>query len=484
MSLAGTPPRCGPSPLSQTLRSPATRAPHPSWRSRRLPYAVLATFVLASCITTRVREEPRPTGVFPVPVAADSAKPPETPPMERIEAPGVHTEGVRDVRVALATAAQGAVLAATGAWRLFDANDGVLVRARDVEQWTIERRGRQLRASRSGGGSTPWSDGQLTLRPDREDVFGVFAGRRYRGALRVVASDTGLVIVNVLPVEAYLRGVVPLEIGGSRSPAEQAAVEAQAIAARSYAVVRLAAVDNSASRNETYDVVDGVTDQVYGGVDAERPQSDAAVSSTAGLVLKFGDRVVNAPYSSSCGGETATPDEVWRAGGEPYLRRVSDRIPGTADRYWCDIAPRFAWTRTLSADELDAAVRAYLRSYVAVPSGGPGRVRGVVIASRTPSGRVGRLAISTDLGRYELRGNDIRYVLRTPGGETLNSTYFTVESESRRDGSIAKLVVRGNGYGHGIGMCQWGAIGRARAGQSARSILAAYYPGTTVGTAQ
>lgn len=404
--------------------------------------------------------------------------------MERIEAPNPRTEGVRDVRVALATAAQGAVLTATGPWRLFDARDGVLIRARSGDEWTVERRGRQLRALRGGSGATPWSDRQLTLRPERNDVFGVFAGHRYRGSLRVVATDTGLAIVNVLPVEEYLRGVVPLEIGGTRTPAEQAAVEAQAIAARSYAFVRLAVTENSASRNESFDLLSGVSDQVYGGVDAERPFSDLAVTTTSGLVLRYGGHVVNAPYSAACGGETASPDEVWRTGGEGYLRRVSDRIPGTADRYYCDIAPRFSWTRTLSADELDVAVRSYLRSYVSVPAGGPGRVRSVVVAQRTPSGRVGRLVISTDLGRYELHGNDVRYVLRVSGGEILNSTYFTVESEARRDGSLARLVVRGNGYGHGIGMCQWGAIGRARAGQSARAILAAYYPGTSVGPAQ
>jgi stage II sporulation protein D len=441
--------------------------------------------LLAACVTRRVREDERPpVVVVSPPRAADTTKAQALPPMERVEAPAIRTEGVRDVRVALATAAQGATLAATGPWRLFDARDAVLVRARANDEWTVERRGRQLRALRAGSGATAWSDGQLTLRPDREDTFGVFAGRRYRGSLRVVASDTGLVMVNVLPVEAYVRGVVPLEIGGPRGSNEQAAVEAQAVAARSYAFVRLAAVDGNSSRNESFDVVSGVLDQVYGGVDAERPFSDLAVAATAGLVLKYGGRVVNAPYSSSCGGETAAPDEVWRTGGEAYLRRVSDRIPGTADRYYCDIAPRFAWTRTLSADELDVAVRSYLRTYVAVPAGGPGRVRGIVIESRTPSGRVGRLAITTDLGRYELRGNDIRYVLRVSGGEILNSTYFTVETEARRDGSLARLVVRGNGYGHGIGMCQWGAIGRARAGQTARAILAAYYPGTTVGPIQ
>ena len=72
-------------------------------------------------------------------------------------------------------------------------------------------------------------------------------------------------------------------------------------------------------------------------------------------------------------------------------------------------------------------------------------------------------------------------MLRAPGGEILNSTYSSLQTESRRDGGLARLVVKGNGYGHGIGMCQWGAIGRARAGQSTRAILATYYPGTTVG---
>jgi stage II sporulation protein D (peptidoglycan lytic transglycosylase) len=456
----------------------------------RTDFRSLARFALAvlplvsACVTKRVRQDERPPVVVEPPrrPPADTAKPPEQPDIPRDAAPRLRVEGARDVRVALATAAQGAVLSATGPWRLFDARDAVLVRGRADEPWTVERRGRQLRAVRTGSGATPWVDAQLTLRPDRDDVFGVFTGRRYRGSLRVVASDTGMVIANVLPVEEYLRGVVPLEIG-LRTPNEQAAVEAQAIAARSYTFVRLAAVEGTASRNQSFDLLPGVADQVYGGVDAERPFSDRAIEATAGMVLKYAGRVVSAPYSSSCGGETASPEEVWRTGAEPYLRRVSDRIPGSADRYYCDIAPRFAWTRTFSGDELDAAVRSYLRSYATVPSGGPGRVRSVAIVARTPSGRVGRLSLETERGTFELRGNDIRYVLRPPGGELLNSTYFTVEPETRRDGSLARLMVHGNGYGHGVGMCQWGAIGRARAGQSVRTILATYYPGTTVGPA-
>lgn len=442
--------------------------------------AVLAgSLVAVACSPRRVRESDQPPIISFPRTAADSARA-GSPGADfpRDEPPPPRTEGSRDVRVALATAAQGALLSGTGTFRLYDSRNAEIVRARAPDVWTIERRGRRLRAVRQGT-ATSWSDGIITLRTDRDDELGVFAGQRFRGVLRVIASDTGIVIVNVLPVEWYLRGVVPLEIG-TRTANEEAAVEAQAIAARSYTVVRLAASNASAARNANYDLLSSVADQVYGGADAERPFSNQAVARTIGLVIKYKGRVVNAPYHSTCGGETAEPDEIWKSGDEPYLKRVSDRIPGTGDRYYCDASPRFSWTRTLTAEQLDASVRAYLANYAAVPSGGAGRVRQATIESRTASGRVAQLVLAAERGNFTLRGNDIRYVLRSPGGEILNSTYFSLDPDTRH-GSLEKLVVNGKGYGHGIGMCQWGAIGRARAGQSARSILATYYPGTSVG---
>ena len=246
----------------------------------RAPFLLL--LLIAACITRRVPSDDKPlvvVGTMPVRADTANAEPPADIP--RDEAPRQRTEGPRDVRVALATAAQGVELSAAGPWRLFDARNSVLVKARTSDRWTVERRGRQLRAV-SGGTSTPWSDGLLTVRAESDNAPPLFAGRRYRGAIRIIASDTGLVIVNVLPVEEYLRGVVPLEIGGPRAGNEQAAVEAQAIAARSYTFVRLAVADGSASRNASYDVLSSVTDQVYGGMDAERPFSDQAVGATAG----------------------------------------------------------------------------------------------------------------------------------------------------------------------------------------------------------
>lgn len=305
-----------------------------------------------------------------------------------------------------------------------------------------------------------------------------FKGKRYRGMLRTVATDSGTLVVNVLTLEDYLKGVVPLELG-ERPAAERAALEAQAIAARSYTVSRLTAARTGRGRSEHFDVVTSTSDQVYGGADAERPNASAAVDATRGLVLLYGGRVIAAPYSSACGGETAGAEEAWS--GEPvaYLQRVSDRMPGS-ERYYCDIAPRFSWERTLTGAELDAAVARYLRTIARVPPDGPGNVRALRVAERFRGGRVKVLELRTARGTFDVGGNDARSVLRTPSGEPLPSSYFSVSTEGA-DAGITRIVLRGNGYGHGVGLCQWGAIGRARAGQGARQILRTYFPGTSVG---
>jgi len=176
--------------------------------------------------------------------------------------------------------------------------------------------------------------------------------------------------------------------------------------------------------------------------------------------------------------------EVWyRSRDEPYLRRVSDRI-GDSDRFYCDPSPRFRWSKTLERGVLASALERYLAQYVSVPGGRVGAPRGVEVDSKTPSGRVAALAVRTDRGRFLVRGNDVRFVMRIPNGEILNSTYFSVRTERDAGGRLARATFEGGGYGHGIGMCQWGAIGRARAGHDFRSILSTYYPGTALGSVE
>ena len=361
-----------------------------------------------------------------------------------------------------------ATLTATSRWQLVD-RAGVIVSRGDSGARTVASvAGDVIRIGDARGGDAP-----LTLSSNGGIVS--VNGKRYRGELSISRADSGLLVVNRVDVEAYLRGVVPRELG-IRGPAERAALEAQAVAARSYAVIRL----HNASR--PYDLVATTADQVYGGVDAENALADAAVVTTEALVLMFDGRIVSAPYSSTCGGSTAEPSEIWRSRGEPFLQRVSDRIPGS-ERFYCDVAPRFRWERSWRGDTLAAIVERYLRSYTQVPAGPVGSVRGISVEGRTASGRVAAINLETDRGRYRVQGNDIRYVLRSPGGELLNSTYFSPEIVAGPDGRLSRLTIRGLGYGHGVGMCQWGAIGRARAGQDFRTILRTYFPGTNVARA-
>lgn len=386
-------------------------------------------------------------------------------------------EGEPTVRVAIASRLLDGKLSSGGAWRLYEGSRGVLARAEGGDAWTIEndRRGR-VRAISPRGAATAWADGPVVARPVDRGSLIAWNSKRYRGELSVRGTDSGLVVVNTLPIEEYLRGVVPLEIG-DRTAAEHAAVEAQAVAARSYTFVRV-----NAGSSRPFDLLSTVADQVYGGADAERPVADAAVRATARMVLRYGGRIVNAPYSSTCGGSTAEVPEVWyRQAASPYLQRVSDRVPGTT-RSYCDVAPRFAWRQSWDGTALSGIVARYIGTFAATPPGGIGAIRSVSVDGLTPSGRVSSVTVRADRGSFAIRGNDIRSVFRTPGGEILNSTYFSVESMVvARDGHLSQLTLRGGGYGHGIGMCQWGAIGRARAGQDYRAILRTYYPGTDIG---
>jgi stage II sporulation protein D len=382
---------------------------------------------------------------------------------------------LRLVRVALETHAAKVELTSEGAWTLYAADGATpLAITQPGEQWVLERDGARLSARRGDSRPVSLRDTLIIARGDGADGTVRFNGRRYRGELLVRASGGDMMVIDRLRMDDYVQGVVPLEIG-TNDASDLAAVEAQAVAARSYAYTRLA------GPSRPYDVVATVQDQVYGGVNAESRAGNLAVANTAGLVLQYGGRVVNAPYHANCGGFTAAPEDSWNVSSEPYLRRVSDQIPGT-NRYYCDWAPKFRWTRSYTASQLRSSVARYIRT---LPGGAGGitRVRNVRVTDVTPVGRVATLTVDTDRGSWALRGNQIRSALRLPSGEMLYSTYFSVDADVH-GGEVRSLVLEGGGNGHGIGMCQTGAIGRARAGQDFRTILATYYPGTTVGTVE
>jgi stage II sporulation protein D len=404
-------------------------------------------------------------------VACSSRAPHRLVDRPRPALPARTADAGRMVRVVLAGTERR--VGAAGEFDFFDEETGTRIgHGQRGETWRLERErgGVRVRAVATEGGMTAWVRAMAITSPAQL----MLGTRKYRGRFVVLPVDSTLMVVNHLRVEDYLRGVVPMEIG-RLAARDSAAVQAQAVAARSYTYVRL-----SDPMPRAYDLRPTTADQVYGGVGAETDVANAAIDATRGLVVMYQGRVVDAPFSSTCGGTTADAAEIWNGPGSAYLKRVSDQI-GNSARFYCDGSSRFRWTRTLSATEINGAMARYLRQYAAVPASGPGTARAITAQNRGQSGRVTVILVETDRGTFPVRGDDIRSVLRAPSGEPLSSTYFSLAPEYDRDGLLGSVTIRGQGYGHGVGMCQWGAIGRARAGQSFLEILGTYYPGTTVG---
>lgn len=272
-------------------------------------------------------------------------------------------------------------------------------------------------------------------------------GRDYPAVLDVVRSGDGLAVVNEVPLEAYVAGVLRGETG-ERWPAE--ALRAQAVVVRTYAVHarRLAA-------GRAYHLVASTQHQVYAGlVDAASPVR-AATLDTAGQVLLWEGAPFPAFYHADSGGFTEEPRAVFAARNLPMLR------PVTCD--FSSASPHATWALDLPVADLAAALR---RGGVDV-----GTVTAVEVSERSWSLRAAAVTVRGSAGAARLRGNDFRRML---GYDTLRSTLFAVVVA---DGT-ARFV--GRGYGHGVGLSQWGARGMAELGYTAAQILAHYYPGAVL----
>ena len=293
----------------------------------------------------------------------------------------------------------------------------------------------------------------------------------YRGVLRVQQSPRGgLTLVNQLDMESYLLGVVPREIG-QVGPELLEASKAQAVAARTYAVRYL-----GRRSAQGFDVFATVDDQVYGGVAAEHAPVSRAVLETVGEILEYGGQPILAYYHSTCAGRTAAIDEVWNDRPLPYLVSVVDVNPSTGEAY-DRASSRFRWTERWTGAQMIAVLNRTLADSLG------GRrisdIREMRVLERTESGRVRAMRIVTDAGTVTVGKDRVRWILTPTRGGILNSSKFDVRLV-RSGGTLAEVVAEGGGWGHGIGMCQVGAMGRARAGQDYRTILDAYYPGSRI----
>jgi len=288
----------------------------------------------------------------------------------------------------------------------------------------------------------------LTIRPSGAGELAL-DGRRYRGALELRHKSGGLTAVNIVPVDDYLRSVVPEEMPVDW-PAE--AIKAQSVAARSFA---LASRGRHAS--EGYDLCTTTHCQLYTGTAAEKSASNAAIKATRGEVLTYGGKPIEALFHTDSGGMTENSEDVWGS-HVPYLRAAKDTPAKT-----------MPWTKTIS--------RADLERKLAAKGHDIGKVRSVALSplaigraakDRTASGRVKTMTVKGTKGTATLSGTTWRSLLG------LKSTLF--------DAKLAKDMVTftGYGFGHGLGISQWGAERMAAKGKSYADILHHYYTGITL----
>lgn len=297
--------------------------------------------------------------------------------------------------------------------------------------------------------------------------------KTWRGDLVAFRNPRGrITLVARLPLESYLQGVIPGEIGALADDLLEAG-RAQAIAARSYTLFYL-----GRRAAEGFDLYGTVEDQVHGPWESERPLATRCVTSTRGLVALSREWPIRANYSSTCGGISAEVWEAWPVEPLPYLVSRRDRDGGPD---FCAASPHHRWREEWSAAELAANLARHGPAFgVPLPEGGVGEVVDVTVRDRSRSGRVWRLAIATTTGRIVIPAYVLRQVMRRGGNPAaiLRSNLFKVEV--RRDRATRRalaVVASGAGNGHGAGLCQTGALGMARAKRDHAAILRHYYTG-------
>lgn len=345
----------------------------------------------------------------------------------------------------------------------------------------------------------------------------VYLGKRpYRGRLEIRKVGDALQVVNILPLEEYLKGTMKLEVNPSW-PEE--ALKAHIIVARTYALKNL-----GRHREEGFDFCSTTHCQRYGGVFAEDPRTNELVEKTRGIILTYRGEPASVVFHSESGGYTDSAANVW--GREvPYLVEVPSP--------WEENAPHAFWEVTLSAEDIACALKE--RGYIG------STVLGIRCVKSATSGRVTKVFVDTDCGTVELSGNQFREAI---GFDRLPSTLFDVvsvpesgesseappeeskiaspidyrewmsrdwnlddiitflklreEERRRKQGAKRTLTLpapervpgtrgvrlftfSGRGWGHGVGLSQWGAVGMAERGARFPEILRHYFPGCELG---
>ena len=311
--------------------------------------------------------------------------------------------------------------------------------------------------------------------------------RVYPGRLQLLPNAYGnYTLVNQVPLETYLRGVVPNEIGAG---APYAAVVAQTILARTYALrnLRRFAADN-------YQLCADVHCQVYKGLTGTAPLADKAIATTQGLVVTYNNELIDALYSSSTGGITASFSDIWNGLERPYLTAKVDSPNTVWDLSQKSLADEnnfrqfinlkqgfnetgrseFRWRYTQTLEQITKHLQRYLKNRNH-PFANFTTIKQIQVVQRSRAGRILKLVVQTDLGNLELYKNDTRSAFEPP-----LSTLYYLEPIYGSDKTLKGYAFVGGGFGHGVGFSQYGSYNLAKLGWSGEKILSFYYPGVQI----
>ena len=287
---------------------------------------------------------------------------------------------------------------------------------------------------------------KFLIRPANPDAITI-DGRRFRDSIEFTRKENGaMLLVNVINLEDYIKGVLYHEVS-HYWPME--VLKAQAVVCRTYALYQM-----QENKAQGFDVTNDTYSQVYGGRTSERYRTNKAADETKNLVLVYQGSLIPAYFHATCGGHTENASLLWKIDLPPL-----SGVPCT----FCKGSPHFDWHSVLELGELRQ--RLVNAGYTL------GVIKKIEIKGRDASGRITDLRVISSKNEISISAKDFR---AAAGPNDIRCTNFTVEVVE------GDAVFVGAGWGHGVGMCQWGAYFMAKEGSQYREILQYYYPGSNI----
>lgn len=310
-------------------------------------------------------------------------------------------------------------------------------------------RGKNLKATitvqknRISIGKTSFKSNKIMLKSDDPEAI-YLENRKFRGNLIFIRDGVRLSVINHIEIDDYVSGVLIYE-ASHYWPIE--ALKAMVVVVRTFALYQ--AGENAA---KDYDLTSDIYSQVYGGQTAERYRLNEAVEQTKNIMLTFQGKILPAFHHATCAGHTEDASLLWNIDLSPLKGVLCD---------FCKESPHYNWHQVSGEAEI--------REKLKTAGYDIGRINDIVILGKDPSGRIKDLRIISDKKDITISGKDFRNII---GPNVIKSTNFSL---SLINGDI---VFEGLGWGHGVGLCQWGAYFMAKQGYSYEQILKYYFPGS------